>query len=107
MDLLRSNKDMDYSKNDLLRNCFKLAASIAMLTVALFFSSPLHAQTFGKQPDGKGKPKYIFLSIGDGMSYPQIQSAAYYLGKDAAGIVDNVKNRQIQKTHQLQEVLAL
>lgn len=25
-------------------------------------------------------PKYIFLFIGDGMSYPQVQSAAYYLG---------------------------
>ena len=25
-------------------------------------------------------PKYIFLFIGDGMSYPQIQSAAYYAG---------------------------
>ncbi|MBH1941599.1 alkaline phosphatase [Mobilitalea sibirica] len=25
-------------------------------------------------------PKYIFLFIGDGMSYPQIQAASYYLG---------------------------
>jgi Alkaline phosphatase len=25
-------------------------------------------------------PKYVFLFIGDGMGYPQIQSAAYYLG---------------------------
>ncbi|MDF2612147.1 MAG: Alkaline phosphatase, partial [Lachnospiraceae bacterium] len=25
-------------------------------------------------------PKYIFLFIGDGMSYPQIQSTSYYLG---------------------------
>lgn len=25
-------------------------------------------------------PKYVFLFIGDGMSYPQIQSASYYLG---------------------------
>lgn len=25
-------------------------------------------------------PKYIFLFIGDGMSYPQVQSASYYLG---------------------------
>lgn len=31
------------------------------------------------------KPKYIFLFIGDGMSYPQIQSAAYYLGANASG----------------------
>ena len=27
-----------------------------------------------------GAPKYVFLFIGDGMSYPQIQSAADYLG---------------------------
>ena len=31
------------------------------------------------------KPKYIFLFIGDGMSYPQIQSASYYLGANASG----------------------
>ena len=29
-------------------------------------------------------PKYIFLFIGDGMSYPQIQSAAYYQGAKAS-----------------------
>ena len=28
-------------------------------------------------------PKYVFLFIGDGMSYPQIQSASYYLGANA------------------------
>lgn len=28
----------------------------------------------------KAMPKYIFLFIGDGMSYPQVQSASYYLG---------------------------
>ena len=28
----------------------------------------------------KNVPKYIFLFIGDGMSYPQVQSASYYLG---------------------------
>lgn len=27
-------------------------------------------------------PKYVFLFIGDGMSYPQIQSASYYLGAE-------------------------
>lgn len=30
-------------------------------------------------------PKYIFLFIGDGMSYPQIQSASYYLGASKNG----------------------
>ncbi|MFS6554103.1 hypothetical protein VPJ68_01095, partial [Parabacteroides distasonis] len=29
-------------------------------------------------------PKYIFLFIGDGMSYPQIQTTADYLGTTAS-----------------------
>ncbi len=29
-------------------------------------------------------PKYVFLFIGDGMSYPQIQSTSYYLGAKAS-----------------------
>lgn len=55
----------------------------------------LHAETKiqGKK-DGSGTPKYVFVFIGDGVSYPQIQSAAYYAGKDAAGIVDVVKNSE-------------
>ena len=55
----------------------------------------LHAETKiqGKK-DGSGTPKYVFVFVGDGMSYPQIQSAAYYAGKDAAGIVDGVKNSE-------------
>lgn len=55
----------------------------------------LHAETKiqGKK-DGSGTPKYVFVFVGDGMSYPQIQSAAYYAGKDAAGIVDVVKNSE-------------
>lgn len=39
-------------------------------------------------------PKYVFVFVGDGMSYPQIQSAAYYTGKDAGGIVDVVKKSE-------------
>jgi alkaline phosphatase len=34
---------------------------------------------------GAKAPKYIFLFIGDGMSYPQIQAASYYLGATASG----------------------
>ena len=37
------------------------------------------------------RPKYVFVFVGDGMSYPQVQSAADFLGKDANGIVDKVK----------------
>ncbi|WP_092560015.1 alkaline phosphatase [Anaeromicropila populeti] len=37
--------------------------------------------TTGTESEEKNTiPKYIFLFIGDGMSYPQIQSASYYLG---------------------------
>ena len=32
-------------------------------------------------------PKYVFLFIGDGMGYPQIQSASYYLGAKENGEV--------------------
>ena len=31
-------------------------------------------------PEGTNVPKYVFLFIGDGMSYPQIQIASDYLG---------------------------
>lgn len=34
----------------------------------------------------KKPPKYIFLFIGDGMSYPQIQLTADYLGRDNQGV---------------------
>lgn len=37
------------------------------------------------------RPKYVFVFIGDGMSYPQVQSAADFLGKDANGTVNKVK----------------
>lgn len=36
-------------------------------------------------------PKYIFLFIGDGMSYPQIQATADFLGKDATDKVSVVQ----------------
>lgn len=35
-------------------------------------------------------PKYIFLFIGDGMSYPQIQATSYYLGtKESIGSIES------------------
>ena len=36
--------------------------------------------TVVEENDELSKPKYVFLFIGDGMSYPQIQSTADYLG---------------------------
>ena len=69
---------------------FKTCLAILALNICT-----LHAETKiqGKK-DGSGTPKYVFVFIGDGMSYPQSQSAAYYAGKDAAGIVDVVKNSE-------------
>ena len=42
------------------------------------------ATTNGVETVSQKIPKYIFLFIGDGMSYPQIQSASYYLGAKAS-----------------------
>ena len=44
-----------------------------------------------------GIPKYVFLFIGDGMSYPQIQLTNYYLsasGKDASAKTVSVDGEQ-------------
>jgi alkaline phosphatase len=93
MNIITTTEENNCEKHDALRNCFKLVSSIALAAILLATAVPLHAQSvkFIKEPNGAGTPKYIFLFIGDGMSYPQIQSAAYYAGKDAAGIVDTVK----------------
>lgn len=32
------------------------------------------------EPEAPKAPKYVFLFIGDGMGYPQVQAAADYLG---------------------------
>ena len=69
---------------------FKTCLAILALNICT-----LQAETkIQRKKDGSGTPKYVFVFIGDGMSYPQIQSAAYYAGKDAAGIVDVVKNSE-------------
>ena len=73
----------------------KKIKTIISAAVLLAVTSALHAETkISATPTGKGTPKYVFVFVGDGMSYPQIQSAAYYAGKDAGGIVDVVKNSE-------------
>lgn len=70
----------------------------AVALMAAFGTATLSAETkITASKDGKGTPKYVFVFIGDGMSYPQIQSAAYFAGKDAAGIVDVVKKSENPK----------
>ena len=73
----------------------KLTGAVLSALIGLSAIASLNAETKITVPaTGKGTPKYVFLFIGDGMSYPQIQSAAYYTGKDAAGIVDVVKKSE-------------
>ena len=73
----------------------KLAGAVLSALIGLSAIASLNAETKITAPaTGKGTPKYVFVFIGDGMSYPQIQSAAYYTGKDAAGIVDVVKKSE-------------
>lgn len=70
----------------------KAAATLGIVAVSASFMTVYQANTAGAITNKKalanktitttnGKlPKYIFLFIGDGMSYPQIQSASYYMG---------------------------
>lgn len=72
---------------------FKAITSLSLMTILGL--SALHAESKITAPvTGKGTSKYVFVFVGDGMSYPQIQSAAYYAGKDAGGIVDVVKKSE-------------
>ena len=43
-------------------------------------NAPAPTQTLAGAQDQAVAPKYVFLFIGDGMSYPQFQAAADYLG---------------------------
>ena len=73
----------------------KMKKLFTALFAAVLGLSAINAETKITAPvTGKGTPKYVFVFVGDGMSYPQIQSAAYYAGKDAAGIVDKVKKSE-------------
>lgn len=77
-------------KKETVINVFKAAAAFS-LAASMALTGVSHAQGVEKITDGKGKPKYVFVFVGDGMSYPQIQSAAYFTGKDALGTVSETK----------------
>lgn len=73
-----------------LVGCF---AACAPADAAEPSSSPAAAVTPSpvSTPEPEKAPKYVFLFIGDGMSYPQIQATADYLGavtKDGGDILD-------------------
>ena len=74
------------------RTVKSICKKVVGIALASLVSVSAFAQEIEGTPTGKGTPKYVFVFIGDGMSYPQIQSSAYFIGKDAAGIVDEVKN---------------
>ena len=68
-----------------------LAAALAsaMLLSCVYAASPDRTMSSAAQSNGNfsasattngKKPKYVFLFIGDGMSYPQFQAASDYLG---------------------------
>lgn len=73
----------------MLKNHLKKAIA-AVLCVSAVTGGIIYGQNTGKaQPEVEAAiqtqtqyktPKYVFLFIGDGMSYPQIQSASDYLG---------------------------
>lgn len=67
--------------NRTVKGICKKAAGIALASLV---AAGAFAQEIAGTPTGKGTPKYVFVFIGDGMSYPQIQSSAYFIGKDAA-----------------------
>ena len=83
-------------KKETALSIFKIA-SATLLAAAMGLSGVGHAQSIEKVSNGKGTPKYVFVFVGDGMSYPQIQSTAYYIGKDALGTVGETKKSSDSK----------
>lgn len=53
---------------------------LATMIVMALFSNVVFAKKAKTVATKDTKPKYVFLFIGDGMSYPQFQAAADYLG---------------------------
>ncbi len=65
-----------------------LVSSVAAINAGTSANaSGTNSSAFTKVVKAKGTsaPKYIFLFIGDGMSYPQVQATSYYLGAVATG----------------------
>lgn len=56
------------------------ASSAASAPVSSAVSAPVASQPAAPAESAAKTPKYVFLFIGDGMSYPQFQAASDYLG---------------------------
>ena len=57
--------------------------SAVLLASAMMASCVVPAQAVMAEETQGSAPKYVFLFIGDGMSYPQIQTTNYYLSAAA------------------------
>ncbi len=77
----------------------RILGSMLALTIVIGVSYNVNNQIRPKAAEAAlsanwtGKtPKYIFMFIGDGMSFPQIQAAQYYKGIEEHGAIDASKN---------------
>lgn len=57
-----------------------LAGAAALATVPVFSAAHASVARAAAASEEAVAPKYVFMFIGDGMSYPQIQATADYLG---------------------------
>ncbi len=76
-------------KRENIKRLSVVSLSICLLLTVTFGCKQTGAdqkQTQPSQSQQTGTPKYIFLFIGDGMSYAQVQAAALYLGSKQGGI---------------------
>ena len=61
-------------------------AAVMFLSMVVFLAIPAYSSNdaAGSAAAAEDMPKYIFLFIGDGMSYVQVQATEYYLGSVAS-----------------------
>ena len=67
-----------------------IVTSIVLMGIAFATPSAKTAQTNNEFKGGKA-PKYVFLFIGDGMSFPQISTTEMYLGNRADSEIPSIK----------------
>ena len=76
-------------------SALSLAAAISVCTVPAFGAA---------ETENVNVPKYIFLFIGDGMSYPQVQTTNYYLNAIADDGDDVLTIQRLQQLPFLQVI---
>lgn len=68
-------KELGISRRDFLKGTAASVAAMSILNATSVLADDSVETTVVNRV-----PKYVFLFIGDGMSYPQIQASSYYLG---------------------------